>query len=337
MSSSALPSTEDLRRPQRECLDVLYETWGDDEVGDEVYCQLWCGVGKTLVYFVAMSQLEIERVMLVVPSLELVRQVRRDYLETFGLLDEWDIVCSEPGSEFVSAVDFDGNENRHVLTTYASLPKLAEQAFDLVIYDEAHHLKDEGRHANTMVSWYFSATLPVEYQEILHYRYDFCDAIRDGFAQDFCIEVFVRPKSEEVDLPTLLHGLAEETGNQKLLVFTRFAQTDDRSVVAWVDENAGKIKDLGGWCKSLVGTTPTAQRAMILGEFESREGWSVVASCKVLAEGVDTKGADSLLFADPKSSYVDILQNVGRVTRRKKHDRPASIIVPIFVDPDKYR
>lgn len=90
---------------------------------------------KTLLYFVAIVDLEIDRVVLVVPSLELVRQIRRDYLVKFGLLDGWDIVCSESGSEFIGAPDYDG-QTKHVLTTYASLPKIvaADSPFDLVIY-----------------------------------------------------------------------------------------------------------------------------------------------------------------------------------------------------------
>jgi hypothetical protein len=280
----------------------------------------------------AIPMLGVERVVLVVPSLALVRQVKNDYIDAFGLSEDWDVVCSELGSEFTSAVDYI-DSGAHVLTTYASLGKI-DAYFDLAIFDEAHHTKEDAEFEGAGVSWYFSATLPQNTP--LLYSYNFADAIRDGFAQDFCIEVFVRPASKEASLPQLLCDLAKETGNNKLLVFTRFAETEERSVRAWVADNAMAFRDADGWLEYLTGETPARQRTRVLREFEERDGWSVLASCRVLAEGVDTKGADSLLFADPKSSYVDILQNVGRVTRRKSHDRPSSIIVPIFVDPEKY-
>ncbi|MCX5078756.1 Helicase associated domain protein (plasmid) [Streptomyces sp. NBC_00513] len=62
------------------------------------------------------------------------------------------------------------------------------------------------------------------------------------------------------------------------------------------------------------------------------DGWTVVANSRLLGEGVDVPALDTVLFAHPKSSAVDIVQGVGR-TLRPHPDTPglSTIIVPLIV------
>lgn len=71
------------------------------------------------------------------------------------------------------------------------------------------------------------------------------------------------------------------------------------------------------------------------------EGWvcelSFLASCRVLGEGVDIRGkrgVGAVVFADTRSSPVEIVQIIGRALRQEPGDGKVSrIIVPVFLEP----
>jgi superfamily II DNA or RNA helicase len=60
----------------------------------------------------------------------------------------------------------------------------------------------------------------------------------------------------------------------------------------------------------------------------------LLSSVRVLGEGVDTPGCDSVFFGDVRGSAVDILQIVGRALRMKPGEgKVASLVVPVFLAP----
>ncbi|MCQ1582555.1 DEAD/DEAH box helicase [Streptomyces parvus] len=71
------------------------------------------------------------------------------------------------------------------------------------------------------------------------------------------------------------------------------------------------------------------------------EGWvcelSFLASCRVLGEGVDIRGkrgVGAVVFADTRSSPVEIVQIIGRALRQEPGDGKVSrILVPVFLEP----
>ncbi|WP_097990570.1 DEAD/DEAH box helicase [Streptomyces sp. f51] len=71
------------------------------------------------------------------------------------------------------------------------------------------------------------------------------------------------------------------------------------------------------------------------------EGWvtelGFLASCRVLGEGVDirgTRGVGAVVFADTRSSPVEIVQIIGRALRQEPGDGKVSrILVPVFLEP----
>ena len=63
-----------------------------------------------------------------------------------------------------------------------------------------------------------------------------------------------------------------------------------------------------------------------------------MASCKTIGEGVDTKSANMVVFVDAKSSYTEIIQNIGRVCRKNANTKQlATILLPIRVNVEKYK
>ncbi|MFI0763060.1 Helicase associated domain protein [Streptomyces anulatus] len=71
------------------------------------------------------------------------------------------------------------------------------------------------------------------------------------------------------------------------------------------------------------------------------DGWvcelSFLASCRVLGEGVDIRGkrgVQAVVFADTRSSPVEIVQIIGRALRQEPGDGKVSrILVPVFLEP----
>ncbi|OIV39501.1 helicase [Mangrovactinospora gilvigrisea] len=94
----------------------------------------------------------------------------------------------------------------------------------------------------------------------------------------------------------------------------------------------------------LCGEHPAAERREILARFADgldEDGWvvdfGVLASCRVLGEGVDirgTRGVDGVVFADPRCSPVEIVQIIGRGLRQDPgQGKVARLIIPVFLKP----
>lgn len=94
----------------------------------------------------------------------------------------------------------------------------------------------------------------------------------------------------------------------------------------------------------LCGEHPATHRRQVLQRFAdgiTEDGWiadaQILASCQVLAEGVDIRGrfgVDGVVFADTRSSPVQIVQILGRALRQEPGDgKVARIIVPVYLAP----
>ena len=59
----------------------------------------------------------------------------------------------------------------------------------------------------------------------------------------------------------------------------------------------------------------------------------ILASCKTISEGIDTKNANMVVFVDTKKSYVNIIQNIGRCIRKnEKTKRPSTVLIPTLIN-----
>ncbi|RAJ70637.1 MULTISPECIES: helicase associated domain-containing protein [unclassified Streptomyces] len=99
------------------------------------------------------------------------------------------------------------------------------------------------------------------------------------------------------------------------------------------------------WAQWLSGEHSPAHRQAVLAEFAAdllphtqgravKAAVRVLASVKVLGDGVDTARCDAVAFMDTRGSMVDIVQMVGRALRiRPGEGKLATLIVPVFVRP----
>lgn len=94
----------------------------------------------------------------------------------------------------------------------------------------------------------------------------------------------------------------------------------------------------------LSGEHPAAYRREVLGRFADgvdEEGYvndvQFLSSCQALSEGVDIRGrrgVDAVVFADTRTSPVQIVQILGRALRQEPDEgKVARVVVPIFLGP----
>lgn len=79
------------------------------------------------------------------------------------------------------------------------------------------------------------------------------------------------------------------------------------------------------------GDTPAGLRSQIFKNFINADK-GLITNVRCLTEGVNIPKIDSILFADPKKSKVDIVQAVGRALRPHKDKKMSYIIVPVLID-----
>ena len=148
---------------------------------------------------------------------------------------------------------------------------------------------------------------------------------------------------------------ATNTSNGRALVYHSYAEADGDLQRTSVKQFRGQEKLLikSAQCleKEIGATLPftqfvcqavtasTKNKNHILDDFENAPSDTlyVLHNCCVIAEGVDTKSANMCVFADPKQSYVSIVQNIGRITRIMEGEHhPGCVLIPCFVDKTKY-
>lgn len=79
------------------------------------------------------------------------------------------------------------------------------------------------------------------------------------------------------------------------------------------------------------GKTRISERNEILNEFENAE-IAILCSARVLNEGIDLPCVDTVVFCDPRTSFIDIIQCIGRGMRLYKNKEVCNVIIPISYD-----
>ena len=191
------------------------------------------------------------------------------------------------------------------------------------------------------------------------YDYSHMDAILDNVCRDIRIEIDMYTENTDNNLFKSIGRTIGNSGNNKVLTFHSYSETshDIRSdVVSFVkkrDEIKNDIRDVLNeefndnnfkniYVNGLTGSQSIKRRLRLLHMFDNgpKDNIYILSSCRTIGEGVDTKNGNAICFVDPKQSYADILQNIGRVTRninRSNDAQPASIIIPCWVDVNKYK
>ena len=323
--------------------------------------KMFCGSGKTNVMVFTFLLGKYSYGVFVFPSIALISQFNRDYVKNFEEYAKLNICSRNEGydSQFTTEPDviktfLERSGKKMVCVTYQSLQTLIESSDikpGVVFYDEAHHIF-EPRVKDIVFSDYaskqymFTATPKMDENISLGdpiYSYSHADGVRDGHLNDF--QIYVDTSCDSEVYPKIARTILT-TGNSRVLTFhsdvvnsvsgfvnqTEFSNVFHQVCQKEFPHLVGRYKSI----KMFGIDASTTNRPTILGEFDSTpdDEIYILASCRTIGEGVDTKKANMCVFVDTKNSYVDIVQNIGRVVR--KQPNISTVLLPVSVNKDKY-
>lgn len=255
-----------------------------------------------------------------------------------------------------------------VFATYHSAPVVAAAqaasgaVFDLVICDEAHRLAGRPREAFRVAldrrgivarkRIFMTATQrafdgeggmsmddPTLFGPVAH-TVTFGAAIDAGLLTDYRVLVVADRDDAAVEpdqsatLPAALLDAVDRHRVRRVLSFhSRVAKA-----AQFADTVNGAVTPGGRrvLARHVNGTMPTSDRTHTLHWLGADDERTVrlVSNARCLSEGVDVPAVDGILFADPRTSIVDIIQAVGRVLRPAPGKTVGTIILPVVLPAD---
>lgn len=275
-------------------------------------------------------------------------------------------VTTDPGVAARFLRDHKPGHPQVIFSTYHSAPVVARAqasladtdaaAFDLVICDESHRLAGKPSAAFATVldpraivarKRLFMTATPKPFNGDVGYSMDdhavfgpvahtvtFGEAIASGMLTDYQVLVVAGADTSDKlqSVPAVLAKAVDEHDIHRVLSFHgRVAKAE--SFAATIDglttPHGRNIR-----ARHVSGSMPTEQRTgslMWLGDRDNTE-IRVVSNARCLSEGVDVPAVDAVLFADQRSSVVDIIQAVGRALRPAPGKTRSTIILPLGLD-----
>ena len=256
------------------------------------------------------------------------------------------------------------------------LDNLGEIKINLCIFDESHHAVGETyqklifeneicekqifftatpKNANGIVM-FDRENLDAGMCGKLVYDYSYLRGVEDGYLNPIEIRIDMFSENNNKSVYESIARSILASGNSRVLTFHSDVNTDrDTSVNNFVNEEEFKrsfyevlekeFPEKVGYYTNIVMIGLSSrhsgmERKRILNQFDRTPNNKifVISSCETIGEGIDTKNANMCVFVDAKSSYVKIIQNIGRIVRKQFGvDKPNStVLIPCWVDKTKY-
>jgi superfamily II DNA or RNA helicase/predicted ABC-type ATPase len=337
--------------------------------------KMFCGTGKSKLMLETHINKDKELIVYVFPSLALIEQFYNDYLTDANVLRISSEKDSTTDPQVIKK--FLTKKKKIICVTYNSFKTLIDNLnghkIQVCHYDEAHHAVGETYQRlifdNDCEKQIFYTATPKNANGIIMYDsdkpetgmcgkmvydYSYLSGVNEGYLNPIEIRIDMYLKNENRSVFESIARAVLATGNNRVLTFHSDVNTDrDTSVNNFVNEEEfikvfkevqekefPKVKKykkimMVGLSASLKGK----QRSEILKRFEkSGSDVMVISSCETIGEGIDTKNANMCVFVDPKTSYVKIIQNIGRIVRKIfGEEKPNStVLIPCWVDKEKY-
>ena len=352
-----------LRPYQEECIETVTASEDPDKL-----INIFCGLGKSRIMFELLQGRYRKGLKFAVMSnLNLMRQFCADYLHgrlpymPFCTLQDTEGV-SEATTDAAMARDFmEQHEDGIIAVTYHSLELLTNEALGefkpTVFFDESHNLQQETRkwavtEPRFSQRLFFSATPSKNNGEPL-FKYSYTEALEhedewgqpEPFAQDVRLHVgsYVDNGAGPHDNVELLIKTAVLTGNMRCLSFHSTVKgPDPDSVLNFAERCKAQLPIVAPGIKwrveTLYSDMPQRDRVRILQEFDATpdDEIFILCSCETISEGVDTKKCNLVAFIAAVRNYYKIVQKFGRAVRLQAHDRPATILLPFWVNPSQF-
>lgn len=253
----------------------------------------------------------------------------------------------------------------HSVTVAAAAARAAGVEYDLVVADEAHNLAGNPRQdfrvvlsekelparnrvfmtatpltgaaaaADRAIGRDRSIDAPISMDDEslfgpVVFRLDVAEAIGRQLLTDYRVMVFETAGEVSPDPLSALVGASSEGLSSVLTFHGRVAKA--RAFAAAVDglslPDGRTVR-----ARAVAGSDSAGQREQALRLLASPtpEHLTVVSSARCLTEGVDIPAVDGVMFADPKSSQIDVVQAVGRALRPSPGKSSGTVLLPVCI------
>ena len=191
------------------------------------------------------------------------------------------------------------------------------------------------------------------------YEYMHLNGVNDNILNDFNVRVDLYTENTDKSIFEAISRSIIETGNNRVLTFhsrSEISSEINSDVLTFIKKSnvelfkqcfsnilKNEFPNLINKYKKITFTgitSKTKDKINILNEFDNTEDNEIyiLASCKTIGEGIDTKNANMLVFVDPKQSFIEIIQNIGRICRKNVNTKNlATVLIPCYIDVSKYK
>ena len=295
-----------------------------------------CGTGKTTVVGHFLAHMRFPCIIVASPLLVHARQTL-DRLKVF--LPDYDhLLVNSDGRSAHTVIQ--PEKQTVISTTFESLAMLTNiDAF--IVIDEAHNLSDElFEYVQQKSSLLVTATPPqllMQHVPVV-FQYTLREAIDDGLVCSYEVRL---PVDEEINIPPcvnsndlttcalfLISGMLE-TGSKRCIVYCATMGECNKMVETF--SNVCKMYHaLEHWTGVITADTPASERTRLLADFGDSHVVSILASVRILNEGIDIPSCDSVCFTRTTCSETTAIQRMCRANRKDRNNTNKVAQVFIF-------
>ena len=324
--------------------------------------ELPTGVGKSrIIYIISQNLLKasnIEKILILVPNLQLVRQLHQDFID-YGISSN----KHQMFSSFNDVLDSSPIiiSNRQWLEKHSNdLPKI-----DAVFIDECHQLKYANKvtkfiqKLDTHVRFGFTGTLPEDPKDVLTIKGIVGPLVYSEKAHTFQsndnqvlapLEIVAFKINHSIPQPRpldysktfyeewqLIESL-KNTNKEIAKLTLKFAKCGN-TILLFDHTKHGKMlfdlvnkenlkSDLGFDCHFINGEIPVETREEIRALMETSNNVVLVANCKCFGVGINIKNVNNIVLALAGKGQTKIIQSIGRSLRKLKNKK--ALLVDIY-------
>jgi len=302
------------------------------------------GSGKSLVIYSLIRYLKERKILLIVPTLTLISQMRSDFIK-YSEDDKWDF--DDNVHVITAGVNKESNINIF-LSTWQSLYNLDKSyfdQFDSVIVDETHlahstsfrhilenstnaderfgftgTLQETETHVMTILGLLGQVKKVTNTQELQRKKILSninIDMILLKYPEEMCKRVVELNYDEEIDVileneerNELILNLAKR-GSGNIIILTSHVKKSGAKLYNLINENNVENKDVF----FIYGETERQIREEVRWYAEENDNVVIIATYQVFSTGVNIKNLQTILFAIAGKSKIRNLQSIGRGLR----------------------
>ena len=322
---------------QKEALQTLFDHFNNVSEENKGVIVLPPGYGKSYIASFLIRQNRYKKVLILVPSTKICQDFR-DAVINSGLK------CTAP-KKMVS----------HILagitvTTYQAFSNNQESKnyfksnnFDLIVYDEAHHLAADN-------SWNNSLDIPTKHKLFLTatprvYKYEkkadhtyepreycmynkvkygpiiYSETIEQSINKGLLCNYKIYIPDHTRDIVGLCQDLINNYNRRRIIILYNSIANSKKA--------AAILKKSGFYAVDIEAKTKEDDRQKIYKEFKKFDTIpKIICNMNVIGEGANLPPTDTVIFAEKRESHISVIQNVGRALRVYPQKEYAIIVTP---------